>query len=177
MESLTPIKIDYLLPLGDLEHIVGNSNNIIFETNQILTERGRGLLIDSNGSLYSCVLISENEKEVVFKEDKQDRVFWIENQQLTFVEKEKVHFSGHLSFWTTHKSLRHSDVSVLYKAIFVDGILTKVELVDSKIIPVQAKKYNHKLQRTLLILASKIVHNVSVFLLQLIHNRIIKISS
>lgn len=182
MESLTPIKVEYPLPLGDLNNLFDTLENSIFETNQNLNEKGKCLLIDTKGFLFSCSVVNELGNEIVFKEDKQDRIFWIEdedgdNSPKKFLKEELINFSGHLTFWSTFKSLRSSDVSVLYKAVIVNGILTKVDLVDSKIIPVQLKKREHKLEKHLLILASKIVHNVSVFLLQAIHNRIVRISS
>lgn len=182
MERHLPIKVEYNLPLENLSIFFDTLENSEFETNQKITEDADALLIDSNGFLFSCDLSEQKGTGIVFSEDRQEKIFWAEdetenNSQKEFHKKQSLDFSGHLNFWTTFKSNQQSDISVLYKAMFLNGKLTKVYLVDSSVTTTQDKKRRHFIEKKLLLFLGKIVHDVSFFILQMIHNRLLKIST
>jgi hypothetical protein len=180
MEKHIPIKVEYELPLENLSLFFDTLTNSEFETNHHFEDVG-GLFIDSHGYLFSCQVTENKEADIVFKEDKQEEVFWIEdsnesNHPKNFIKSHGLDFSGHINFWTTLKSVQQSDISVLYRAMFLNGKLVKIELIDSSITTVQQKKRKHFFEKKLLLFLGKIVHDFSFFLLQTIHNRLEKIS-
>lgn len=182
MERTIPIKVGYDLPLGELSAFFKTVKNAEFSTKEGFFENTPGLLIDEHGDLWSCNVVLEESANITFNEDKQGEIFWAEdvgtdNLTKTFTKREKLNYSGYMVFWKTFESVQKSDVSIMYRAIFLNGKLQSVDMLDSHITTVQQKTNKHLFEKKFLLFLAKTVHNVSVYLLQLINNRITKISS
>ena len=180
MENTIPLKISYKLPLNDtLSDLNVKWSEVCFYTNKDNLKEHEGACIEEDGSLFSCSAKFEN---VLFDNDVQSGVYWLEDENeskpiVQLNKAQRIDFSGHIIFWANINSLYGSNIGVIFKAMFVDGQLINILLVDSDIAPVQRKKSKHYLQKKLLLFLAKTVHNVSLYLLQLINSRLDTISS